>query len=273
MALQGYGESIQVDGKTIPVARRMTDEQAFLRAILDAPNDMAPRLVYADWLEEEHERRGPTPLGEICPKYQAVNIREQIAHGKAILDPLCNPHPDDFGMLRYHRNGFIELLYVSPADWAREADLITSFHPINQVVFSEPLGDLSIADITGPFVDVTIGDISFRSLKFSDDPLDYFCERWPQITFHTIKTGRSIEVNMRTGQTGGSRQVIELDPPDPRPIGDLLEIHAERHCRQPQTPQQIRDQMHANFDRMERELAAVFQGSEGNYPRRNTGVR
>src|SRR5262245_57550902 len=30
----------------------MTDEDAFLRAILADPSDSAPRLVYADWLEE-----------------------------------------------------------------------------------------------------------------------------------------------------------------------------------------------------------------------------
>ena len=32
---------------------------AFLRAILDAPDDDTPRLVYADWLEERGEELGP----------------------------------------------------------------------------------------------------------------------------------------------------------------------------------------------------------------------
>jgi uncharacterized protein (TIGR02996 family) len=31
----------------------MSDENAFLNAILAAPDDNAPRLVYADWLEEQ----------------------------------------------------------------------------------------------------------------------------------------------------------------------------------------------------------------------------
>ena len=30
----------------------MSDAEALLRAILDAPEDDAPRLVYADWLDE-----------------------------------------------------------------------------------------------------------------------------------------------------------------------------------------------------------------------------
>jgi uncharacterized protein (TIGR02996 family) len=36
----------------------MPDEQAFLRAILERPDDDAPRLIYADWLEERGDPRG-----------------------------------------------------------------------------------------------------------------------------------------------------------------------------------------------------------------------
>jgi uncharacterized protein (TIGR02996 family) len=35
-----------------------TDDEAFLRAIVDAPADEAPRLVYADWLDERGDPRG-----------------------------------------------------------------------------------------------------------------------------------------------------------------------------------------------------------------------
>src|SRR5262249_53969078 len=35
-----------------------TDDEAFLRAILAAPGDAAPRLVYADWLDEPGGPRG-----------------------------------------------------------------------------------------------------------------------------------------------------------------------------------------------------------------------
>lgn len=36
----------------------MTDDEAFIRAIVDAPRDDAPRLVYADWLDERGDPRG-----------------------------------------------------------------------------------------------------------------------------------------------------------------------------------------------------------------------
>src|SRR5262245_55358117 len=35
----------------------MSDEDAFLRAIAAGPGDAAPRLVYADWLEEHGDPR------------------------------------------------------------------------------------------------------------------------------------------------------------------------------------------------------------------------
>src|SRR5690242_12437796 len=38
--------------------KRMTRDQAFLHALLDRPEDDAPRLVYADWLEEHGDPRG-----------------------------------------------------------------------------------------------------------------------------------------------------------------------------------------------------------------------
>ena len=40
----------------------MNDGEALLRAVLDAPNDIRPRLVYADWLEEHGEPTGALRL-------------------------------------------------------------------------------------------------------------------------------------------------------------------------------------------------------------------
>jgi uncharacterized protein (TIGR02996 family) len=36
----------------------MTEDEAFIRAIVDSPSDEGPRLVYADWLEEHSDPRG-----------------------------------------------------------------------------------------------------------------------------------------------------------------------------------------------------------------------
>ena len=56
----------------------MTDRDALLRAICDNPEDDAPRLVYADWLDENGD-----PL-------QAEFIRLQLQHSP--VDPLGRVH-------------------------------------------------------------------------------------------------------------------------------------------------------------------------------------
>jgi uncharacterized protein (TIGR02996 family) len=64
----------------------MTHDDAFLQAILDAPDDDTPRLVYADWLEEHAEperaefirvqcRLARTPEGD--PRRQVLEARER----------------------------------------------------------------------------------------------------------------------------------------------------------------------------------------------------
>jgi uncharacterized protein (TIGR02996 family) len=61
------------------------DELAFLRAISAAPDDMAPRLVYADWLDERMDPRGEfvhlqVRLRELScsePEYEPLRVRER----------------------------------------------------------------------------------------------------------------------------------------------------------------------------------------------------
>ncbi|HVK14925.1 MAG TPA: TIGR02996 domain-containing protein [Gemmataceae bacterium] len=52
----------------------MSDEAAFLRTILDNPDDDAPRLVYADWLDEQ---------GTPDAAAKAVFLRTTAAHARA----------------------------------------------------------------------------------------------------------------------------------------------------------------------------------------------
>ena len=37
----------------------MNEDEAFIRAIVDNPGDDTPRLVYADWLDDRDDPRGP----------------------------------------------------------------------------------------------------------------------------------------------------------------------------------------------------------------------
>src|SRR5262249_3928589 len=87
MGLRGYGRG------TV-----MTRDEAFLQAILEDPEDDTPRLVYADWLEENGQpERGEfiriqielEPMAEDDPRRPDLQKRGQgllNAHGRAWLE-------------------------------------------------------------------------------------------------------------------------------------------------------------------------------------------
>jgi uncharacterized protein (TIGR02996 family) len=68
------------------------DEDAFLRAILASPHDDAPRLIYADWLEERGDPRGEY-IRLLCAldglpgdDARAVEMRERLQALEARID-------------------------------------------------------------------------------------------------------------------------------------------------------------------------------------------
>jgi uncharacterized protein (TIGR02996 family) len=84
----------------------MTHDDAFLRDVLDHPDDDAPRLIYADWLEEhgyaaraefirvqcELAARGPARSREELQARRALGARKEALlerHGAAWAAPLC----------------------------------------------------------------------------------------------------------------------------------------------------------------------------------------
>src|SRR4051812_27753342 len=70
----------------------MTDD-AFLRAILEAPGDNTPRLVYADWLEERGDPRAAflraeVALASVAPTDpQRDGLHARLRETSAGIDP------------------------------------------------------------------------------------------------------------------------------------------------------------------------------------------
>jgi uncharacterized protein (TIGR02996 family) len=62
----------------------VTDDEAFIRAVVAAPGDDAPRLVYADWLDERGDPRGAYLRAEVACPGDADRLRP-VATG---LDPV-----------------------------------------------------------------------------------------------------------------------------------------------------------------------------------------
>src|SRR5450755_976841 len=77
----------------------MTHDDAFLQAILERPDDDAPRLLYADWLDERGDPRGEfirvqcvrARQAEYDPRWWELIAREQelrSAYEKEWLGPV-----------------------------------------------------------------------------------------------------------------------------------------------------------------------------------------
>jgi uncharacterized protein (TIGR02996 family) len=115
--------------------RAMSEREAFLRAICESPDDDAPRLIYADWLEERGD-----PLSEF--------IRVECAMvGLAREDPrfrrlwvrdleLLRRHKDKwFGRVRQKlawwetRRGFMDEVRTDAATFLEHAEELFRFNP------------------------------------------------------------------------------------------------------------------------------------------------
>jgi uncharacterized protein (TIGR02996 family) len=87
----------------------MSEESAFLRAIREEPDDDAPRLVYADWLEERGDPRGEY-LRLWCRVLQDVRRLRELRSGIA-PDWLRQVHRDWFFELDCGRTVVVDTFY------------------------------------------------------------------------------------------------------------------------------------------------------------------
>jgi uncharacterized protein (TIGR02996 family) len=84
----------------------MSEDEAFIRAIVAAPRDDAPRLVYADWLDERGDKRGPYLRATVAWRRHLhdVGMREkterQLRHAARLLDAewMCRVTPPPIGV-------------------------------------------------------------------------------------------------------------------------------------------------------------------------------
>lgn len=140
----------------------MTEEVALLRAIIDAPADDAPRLVYADWLDEhdQSERANliramiadkglgykPSELRAMFP-YVNVNTPIRLDHDRPVV-PLASPV-----RAVIVRRGFIDEVRVAWKTWKWIGREIAANNPVRYVGIRN-IGLESSCDGTTPRPDV-----------------------------------------------------------------------------------------------------------------------
>jgi uncharacterized protein (TIGR02996 family) len=118
----------------------MNPEEAFLADILENPEDDAPRLVYADWLDEHGEGERAefirtqielARLGEDHPRRAELAAVEEVLlrdYGEAWLGPLA-----EFVSEPTFRRGFVESANVGVRQFLSNGTLLFSLTPLRHV--------------------------------------------------------------------------------------------------------------------------------------------
>lgn len=128
----------------------MTHEEAFIQAICENPDDDAPRLMYADWLEERGDPRGEFIRvqmkiaekgfysdGTPCAYQRCQELRQQ----ERILLSKGNDYRWFFrrGALGEEckwifRRGFVERVELTTADWLAHGPALVLAAPLREVL-------------------------------------------------------------------------------------------------------------------------------------------
>src|SRR5262249_31907086 len=130
----------------------MSDGQAILRTIVENPADDAPRLVYADWLEEQGRPGRAEVIPLQCALYRMSPAEQQVhfnwsARAKALWD-------------RYRSEWLAELPRPPGVDWFTEFKRgfpyrasfahVRAFEDAADAVFAAaPVGHIDVRDVRG----------------------------------------------------------------------------------------------------------------------------
>src|SRR5262245_51105112 len=117
----------------------LNQDDAFLQAILEQPDDDTVRLIYADWLEEQGNPRGEfirvqcalARLPTDDPRRAELEAREATllaAHRDAWLAPVR-----EIGTEWEFRRGFVEQLTISAPSVLANAEALFALAPVRHM--------------------------------------------------------------------------------------------------------------------------------------------
>jgi uncharacterized protein (TIGR02996 family) len=136
----------------VAIARSPADaamERTLFAAILAAPDDDEPRLVYADWLMERGDPRGEFIAMQCQPaRFDAAAFerawRAEREHREVWLAPLVERLGPDALRLVFAR-GFVEKLAVTFVRWREHGDALCAITPLRELEVTK--GQFSVAEL------------------------------------------------------------------------------------------------------------------------------
>jgi len=98
---------------------RLAEHEAFLRAIFDAPDDDTPRLVYADFLEENGEPERAEFIRLLCEQARLLSLepgdpgserlKQLLPRRGELQSQLAERYPERFHRFLFYVRGFLSL--------------------------------------------------------------------------------------------------------------------------------------------------------------------
>jgi uncharacterized protein (TIGR02996 family) len=188
----------------------VTDRDAILRAIGQAPDDDAPRLVYADWLDEckeparaelirvqcELARLGTGTLRTDAERERQKHCRwrekelladcDWFTFGTLYIRPVTTTKDetnrslvDQGEPVGLVARGFLEALYIEALDWLEQGDVLADVQP--------PIRDVTLT--TALSTDLPEGKRWLYATDKVGGPV-----QWPAVS--EFKTGRGFHANL-----------------------------------------------------------------------------
>jgi uncharacterized protein (TIGR02996 family) len=116
----------------------MSSRTSFLRAILDAPEEDAPRLVYADWLEEQGDPRGEFIRLQVEAARGADPLRRrELQRSAAAILEIHEAEwlaPIRSFLARWQfRRGFVEAIDIETLHFLSRAERIWEVEPVTSM--------------------------------------------------------------------------------------------------------------------------------------------
>lgn len=137
----------------------MTHEKAFIQSIREAPRDDAPRLIFADWLEEHGQsdraefirvqcrlarikEAGPeqSVLSARAEELLRKNWSEWVGSLRAIVGPWHNRYGEGWMREKYHsdglqrfQRGFVDVLALDAVDFLRQTEQLKRLVPLREL--------------------------------------------------------------------------------------------------------------------------------------------
>ena len=167
----------------------MTDRDALLAAILAAPDDDAPRLIYADWCDEAGEDGQAAMIRWQCASPTNVyklNVGNDLLFwppdGRTVGKLQCPPWCLQADAAR----GFLCGVMCAAADWLQHADALLAAHPVTAVTLTTGLLPRGDGERTGIWYDpaerwFTSDDLN-AAFRLGDDLITNLLRcRWPRV--------------------------------------------------------------------------------------------